>query len=1171
MVQMIMIELSENKKIEKSLFNYIKFYDRIEILLNQYLKGADEWIKKLKSFFDYSEFIFKLEKSESSKKEEYILLGLYKYNNDNNSNNNISSIFASFFQSDLDSMFQKIFITKIPGIYKDIFKSFVSFYNKINKLLNILNELYVNGYHTIFNITIIIVDSKISCTINNKSDNLDSIINNLSLINKTISEKLNKFYEENKFIRFFYPKQLIDIYNSYIINYNVENKSKIKALFNIYFNNLIKQIGDYESLEFVTNSIIFKKDEVEKYFEILTIINKYISAQLDSNKINLQNIYEINGIKINEKPLHSQNFVKKKKEKNFEGIFFSINSNNNQEVEALNIYYYMTFNFPINTCFLYCSKNTSDEELKYFLLRCFLCEYYVLFCMINIDLLNYNLRRSLVKLLKKYIKKYKRFMKSCLLLMINSKDDELKKIIIKQKSIQAFPNYNKKFEIIQKYKATLINSKFCGIGKSQSIKKEIDTANEYKKNNEKINYIYFPIGGKFDKIKFSERIDKLPDMSDTSKKYAIHFEIAQIKDFLFLNEFFFKLIVLRKYDINSLKHFGDNVEIIIEIPNDFINYKKEIKILEILNKKTLNQISKLVQSNDLLFVAKILKIYENNDILKPQNELNKIFSKMSLSLDECENIIFKYLNHNKLENPNYYQINIFIKILYEEFNKFYNCEAYSSDNLSINSIGTYLRKFIIYSLIQMTNLFIISPYEKLIKNQELNQKDWNENDEEKQEKNINEQLEIKIDSISFDNIKPSLIVFNEDGNSSTIISTCSEKDEEFINLNKICQTQSHEKLKNFKELSGEEIFTILTQFLNVTGYFSKKEEAEKILGTYVYTTDNFIKVVLILMRIRMNIPVILMGETGCGKTKLIEMASQLINRGENKIEKINIHAGIQDEDIIEFMKNLNYRVQNEDKKLLNKKINDFENLPLDSKNAYLKNNSKNEIYSQFEKEIKNRKIWIFFDEINTCNSMGLLTEIMVKNSIYGEPLDPRYVYISACNPYRVAKKENFLLNVLYKKNQKKKNLVYTVNPLPMSLMNFVFNFGSLKPDDEFAYIKSMVRKNVYKIFEKEKNNKLKEELIKIETNCVKLCQDFVKKNNYASIVSLREINRFNIFLEFFSNYLFERKCVKEKGIKSDFEMDEIYKFYSEINDKEIYFHKYLIISKKLEEFYFLCD
>ena len=48
-----------------------------------------------------------------------------------------------------------------------------------------------------------------------------------------------------------------------------------------------------------------------------------------------------------------------------------------------------------------------------------------------------------------------------------------------------------------------------------------------------------------------------------------------------------------------------------------------------------------------------------------------------------------------------------------------------------------------------------------------------------------------------------------------------------------------------------------------------EEKIKDILGSYVYTPDNFIKVVLILMRIRVNIPVIMMGETGCGKTALI--------------------------------------------------------------------------------------------------------------------------------------------------------------------------------------------------------------------------------------------------------------------------------------------------------------
>ena len=89
-----------------------------------------------------------------------------------------------------------------------------------------------------------------------------------------------------------------------------------------------------------------------------------------------------------------------------------------------------------------------------------------------------------------------------------------------------------------------------------------------------------------------------------------------------------------------------------------------------------------------------------------------------------------------------------------------------------------LRKFIILSLIKVTKLFLVGPYENLIKNQELNQKILNEANEGKEkEKLINEELNIKIDSVSFDEIKPSLIVFNEDGDSCTVITTCSEKDE----------------------------------------------------------------------------------------------------------------------------------------------------------------------------------------------------------------------------------------------------------------------------------------------------------------------------------------------------------------------------------------------------------
>ena len=47
-----------------------------------------------------------------------------------------------------------------------------------------------------------------------------------------------------------------------------------------------------------------------------------------------------------------------------------------------------------------------------------------------------------------------------------------------------------------------------------------------------------------------------------------------------------------------------------------------------------------------------------------------------------------------------------------------------------------------------------------------------------------------------------------------------------------------------------------------------KDICEK-LGNYIFVSDNFIKMVAILLNIEAKIPVILMGETGVGKTKLI--------------------------------------------------------------------------------------------------------------------------------------------------------------------------------------------------------------------------------------------------------------------------------------------------------------
>ena len=59
-------------------------------------------------------------------------------------------------------------------------------------------------------------------------------------------------------------------------------------------------------------------------------------------------------------------------------------------------------------------------------------------------------------------------------------------------------------------------------------------------------------------------------------------------------------------------------------------------------------------------------------------------------------------------------------------------------------------------------------------------------------------------------------------------------------------------------------------------------------NNYVITNDNFKKMVLLIYRIKANIPVIIMGDTGCGKTALIIKLNQILNNGQTIFNKIKL-------------------------------------------------------------------------------------------------------------------------------------------------------------------------------------------------------------------------------------------------------------------------------------------
>jgi energy-coupling factor transporter ATP-binding protein EcfA2 len=283
---------------------------------------------------------------------------------------------------------------------------------------------------------------------------------------------------------------------------------------------------------------------------------------------------------------------------------------------------------------------------------------------------------------------------------------------------------------------------------------------------------------------------------------------------------------------------------------------------------------------------------------------------------------------------------------------------------------------------------------------------------------------------------------------------------------------------------------------------SLTEILKKDSDNYVITEDNYKKMVLLVYRIKANVPVIIMGETGCGKTSLIIKLSQLLNNGKILVEKINIHPGITDQEISKKMEEINAKAKGPEY--------------IDEKN---KGNKK--------------ELWIFFDEINTCLSLSLLTEIFINRSFNGEKLEENIRLIGACNPYRKRTELSERCG-LTRENDKDDILVYKVEQLPLSLLYYVFSFGSLKNEDEKKYIRSIIQK----LF-----NEQEDLLCKLTTEAISKCHIFLRDTfKDPSVVSLREIARFTKCVEFFQDYFLKKNNqIKDK---IDEEIKKLYKIKS---------------------------
>jgi len=107
---------------------------------------------------------------------------------------------------------------------------------------------------------------------------------------------------------------------------------------------------------------------------------------------------------------------------------------------------------------------------------------------------------------------------------------------------------------------------------------------------------------------------------------------------------------------------------------------------------------------------------------------------------------------------------------------------------------------------------------------------------------------------------------------------------------------------------------------------------------------------------------------------------------------------------------------------------------------------------------------VFFDEMNTCLSLSLLTEIFINRTYNGKKFNDNIRLIEACNFYR-KRKGNKEKCGLSRPDDNESELVYLVQPLPQSLLYYAFSFGSINEENQKKYIHSIKEK----LFTKEEN------------------------------------------------------------------------------------------------------
>ena len=716
---------------------------------------------------------------------------------------------------------------------------------------------------------------------------------------------------------------------------------------------------------------------------------------------------------------------------------------------------------------IFCHSETSWEEVERLLKRCFQAHHsstaVTLHCLANVENLPNDMQFALVDA----IRAHQQHAKGPYLLSlvccggshhhIADQFSSAARNIMGLSEVQLRTTFESKFPEVH-----VVTSDLPGVGKTEAIHEQ--AAAQKKKA------VTVPISGPLTRKNLVRRLSGL----QLGPFECIHFDVGEVDDPSILDTFFFELIAVGMISFGTEVFHLPTQHIYIEIANTLRHWLRDslfvTKCFSRLHIES-NGYKDLIVSQELLspiqVVCQYLHAYESG---KLESEDLKLEELKPLPAKRCKMLLSKHFASSS--DLSYNIVESFIKVFANQLLQFSACPYFKPQNLQLVLGPSHDGRHCLFkALLEVAREFASRSVMtcKSVQSEAISKEEASEVLKKIQltSRNVAEKMVERVEGmIQWADNNHLVIVFHS-LEALTISALYRDLSLVPLNVHNLLKTQAMQGkgMDDFTKMGQKELQKRLDLIVRTTP--RETDDSIKSLD-YALTPDNILKMVLIIQRIRAGIPVIVMGETGCGKTSLVRY---LATTCDVSFREFDFHAGVSEEEVVTFV-------------------------------------------LEVEKEAENvKEIWVFLDEINTCEYLGTINEIICYRRLKGKSLMPNITFIAACNPYRLRPPDNISTAGLGGKivADEYSRLVYRVHPLPETMIDFVWDYGSLDTTDERAYIDRMVEGITGNV------NKLLVELL-----CIS--QEYIREmENTRYCVSLRDAHRCIILVKWFKNTLQKRK------------------------------------------------